>query len=142
MTITISHHISELVEIVTLKKTVDRNQIHRVAAFAMVVLVSVVSVGGWAGTVHDEREIRLTDVRQLTFGGENAEAYWSPDGAALVFQSTRAPNDCDQIYRMPLKNPTALSMVSNGLGRTTCGYFTCRSKPFFAILPSGSEVNS
>ena len=90
----------------------------------MVVLLAMNSAIGWAGTVHDEREIRFADVRQLTFGGENAEAYWSPDGAELVFQSTRSPNACDQIYRMPLSNPAALSMVSNGLGRTTCGYFT------------------
>ncbi len=94
----------------------------------MVVYVAMSSAVSWAGTVHDEREIRLADVRQLTFGGENAEAYWSPDGAELVFQSTRSPHDCDQIYRMPLKNPTALSMVSNGLGRTTCGYFTANGE--------------
>ncbi len=39
------------------------------------------------GTLHDERELHLTEVRQLTFGGENAEAYWSPDGSELIFQS-------------------------------------------------------
>ncbi|MDD9999640.1 MAG: hypothetical protein OXQ89_18025, partial [Rhodospirillaceae bacterium] len=54
------------------------------------------------GTLHDERETRLSDVRQLTFGAENAEAYWSPDGSELVFQSNRAPYECDQIYRMPI----------------------------------------
>ncbi len=77
-----------------------------------------------AGVLHDEREIRLGDVRQLTHGGENAEAYWSPDGRELVFQSNRAPFGCDQIYRMAVSDPLALSLVSTGRGRTTCGYFT------------------
>ena len=37
----------------------------------------------------------LTDLRQLTHGGENAEAYWSPDGRRLIFQTTRPPYECD-----------------------------------------------
>ncbi len=77
-----------------------------------------------AGTLHDAREVHLGEVRQLTFGGENAEAYWSPDGSSLVFQSTRAPYECDQIFSMPISDPAALSLVSTGQGRTTCGYFT------------------
>ena len=77
------------------------------------------------GTVHDEREIHFADVRQLTSGsGENAEAYWSPDGSSLIFQSTRAPYGCDQIYSMPISDPSALTLVSTGGGRTTCGYYT------------------
>lgn len=82
------------------------------------------AVCGAQGTLHDERELRLGDVRQLTFGGENAEAYWSPDGTQLIFQSTRAPYQCDQIFSMPVSDPAALSLVSTGQGRTTCGYFT------------------
>ena len=76
------------------------------------------------GTLHDERETRLSDVRQLTFGAENAEAYFSPDGSELVFQSNRAPYECDQIYRMPITDPAAMTLVSTGQGRTTCGYFS------------------
>ena len=75
-------------------------------------------------TLRDTREVHLADVRQLTFGGENAEAYWSPDGSELVFQRTYAPYECDQIFRMPINDPAALSLVSTGTGRTTCGYFT------------------
>ncbi len=77
-----------------------------------------------AGTLHDEREVHLADVRQLTSGGENAEAYWSPDGKELIFQSTNPPFGCDQIFRMPISDPAALSLVSTGIGRTTCAYFT------------------
>ena len=76
------------------------------------------------GILHDERERRFGEVRQMTFGGENAEAYWSPDGSELVFQSTRPPRDCDQIFRMPISDPAALTRVSTGTGRTTCAYFT------------------
>jgi len=77
-----------------------------------------------AGTLHDERETHLGEVRQLTSGGENAEAYWSPDGTELIFQSTRTPYECDQIFTMPISDPAALALVSTGQGRTTCGYFT------------------
>ena len=77
-----------------------------------------------AGTLHDERETRFDTVRQLTFGGENAEAYWSPDSSELIFQSTRTPYDCDQIFSMSISDPAALSLVSTGQGRTTCGYFS------------------
>jgi Tol biopolymer transport system component len=77
-----------------------------------------------AGTLHDEREVHFSDVRQLTFGGENAEAYWSPDGSELIFQSTHGPYACDQMFRMPISDPASLTLVSTGTGRTTCGYFT------------------
>src|SRR5262249_18008031 len=64
----------------------------------------------------------LARPRQLTFGGQNAEAYWSPDGKRLVFQSTRDGAQCDQIYLMNADG-SGVRMVSTGRGRTTCGYF-------------------
>lgn len=70
----------------------------------------------------EEREVHLTNVRQLTFGGENAEAYFSFDGSRLIFQSTREGVSCDQIFTMKLDG-TDLQRVSTGQGRTTCGYF-------------------
>jgi TolB protein len=69
------------------------------------------------------REVRLSNVRQLTFGGENAEAYFSPDGRELVFQSTREGIECDQIFAVRVDG-TNLRRVSSGEGRTTCAYFT------------------
>ena len=69
-------------------------------------------------------EARLADLRQLTFGGENAEAYWSPDGRELVMQSTRPPHRCDQIFRLPVDEPGEVRLVSTGTGRTTCAYYT------------------
>ena len=91
--------------------------------------------------LHHEREIHLADVRQLTFGGENAEAYWSPDGTELVFQSTRPPLECDQIFRMPVSDPAALTMVSTGKGRTTCSYFTHdQERIIYSSTHEGSEM--
>lgn len=59
---------------------------------------------------------------QLTFGGENAEAYFSTDEARLVLQSKRDGAQCDQIYTMDLTEKTA-RLASSGKGRTTCSYF-------------------
>ncbi len=64
----------------------------------------------------------LGQLRQLTFGGQNAEAYFSPDGKRLVFQSTREGLACDQIFVINVDG-SGLRMVSTGKGRTTCGYF-------------------
>lgn len=70
----------------------------------------------------DTSEPHLANIRQLTFGGENAEAYFSSDGSRLVLQSTREPYHCDQIFTM---NPdgSGVKQISNGKGRTTCSYF-------------------
>src|SRR5512142_337376 len=67
-------------------------------------------------------EKHLRNVRQLTFGGENAEAYFSADGKKLIFQSTRDGRKCDQIYTMNLDG-SDVRMVSTGKGRTTCAFF-------------------
>ncbi len=74
-------------------------------------------------------ESHLENLRQLTFGGENAEAYFSFDGKKLIFQSTRDSYSCDQIYTMDVDGRN-LRMVSAGRGRTTCGYFLPDGKHF------------
>lgn len=61
-------------------------------------------------------------LRQLTNGGENAEAYFSSDEQRLVFQSTRDGSACDQIYTLNIADG-AVAPVSSGKGRTTCAYF-------------------
>lgn len=67
-------------------------------------------------------ETRLKNIRQLTFGGENAEAYLSFDDSKLVFQSRQNAGECDQIYTMNLDGSDK-KLVSTGKGRTTCSYF-------------------
>src|SRR5690348_6172046 len=47
-------------------------------------------------------EVHLGDVRQVTLGGENAEAYWAWGGRELILQARAGDQDCDRIYRMPL----------------------------------------
>lgn len=75
-------------------------------------------------------EPHLANLRMLTHGGENAEAYFSADGKQLIFQSTRPGiSRCDQILTMDLDGRN-LRMVSTGRGRTTCSYF----------FPSGDRI--
>ncbi|MAJ90127.1 MAG: hypothetical protein CMD08_02520 [Flavobacteriales bacterium] len=80
-------------------------------------------------TLKYENEVHLKNLKQLTFGGDNAEAYWSFNDKKLVFQ---AKNEkwgalCDQIYisnydNYNMKNEIP-KMISTGMGRTTCSYF-------------------
>lgn len=67
-------------------------------------------------------EVHLKNLRQISFGGENAEAYWSPDGQKLIFQSSRGGAPCDQEFVFDVVTGVT-RRVSNGQGRTTCGYF-------------------
>jgi Tol biopolymer transport system component len=84
-------------------------------------------------------EKHLTNIKQLTFGGENAEAYFSSDGKQLSFQSRRDGRGSDQIYTMNADG-TNVRMVSNGEGRTTCSYFTKdRKKVIYASTHLGSK---
>jgi TolB protein len=91
-------------------------------------------------------ETHLRNVRQITFGGQNAEAYFSADDKYLIFQhqgqfydpATRTPAGpnipCDQIYLIAVETPDGKSAkpvpISNGKGRTTCSYF----------FPSGKRI--
>ncbi len=79
-------------------------------------------------------EVHFKNVRQLTFGGDNAEAYFGPDGKAVVFQKS-APKEgipCDQIYygKLPQKAGDSFryNLVSTGTGRTTCAYIMPNKK--------------
>ena len=78
-------------------------------------------------TALPKAEKHLANIKQLTFGGENAEAYFSSDGRQLIFQSKRDGRGCDQIYTMNADG-TNVKMVSNGEGRTTCAYFYKETK--------------
>jgi TolB protein len=75
------------------------------------------------------REKHLRNVRQLTFGGQNAESYFSADGKKLIYQSAHGDVKCDQIFEMNIDGSDQ-HMVSTGKGRTTCSYF----------FPSGEKI--
>jgi Tol biopolymer transport system component len=89
-------------------------------ALAATLSLTVPSTSGEQGPAVPEKHLR--NVLQLTHGGENAEAYFSPDGQRLIFQSTREGVPCDQIFTMKIDG-SAERRVSTGTGRTTCGYF-------------------
>jgi len=88
--------------------------------------------------LRDPRETHLRHVKQLTFGGQNAEAYFSYDGRRLTFQSTREPYKCDQIFIMNADGSDQ-HLVSTGQGRTTCSYFYPDGKH---ILYSSTHLSS
>jgi Tol biopolymer transport system component len=94
---------------------------HRAFPFACLLAVALILTSGFAraGSLADQF---FSNVRQLTDGGSNAEAYWAPDGKRLIFQSTRGSLKCDQIFVMNADGSNQ-HMVSTGKGRTTCGYF-------------------
>ncbi len=101
---------------------------------SVVMLAACEPPGGTAGALkplnqEPTTEKHLKNIRQLTNGGENAEAYFSGDGKRLIFQSKRAELKCDQIFTMDLDGLN-VRQVSTGKGRTTCSYF----------FPDGSRI--
>jgi len=84
-------------------------------------------------------ETHFAHLWQLTFGGQNAEAYWSRDGRKLIWQWTSGDWPCDQQYVMDLATG-ARTRVSTGRGRTTCGYFHDGDRRvLFASTHAGSD---
>jgi len=94
-----------------------------------------------------EGEIHLRNIRQLTFGGNNAEAYWSFDNRKLIFQSDWDkinPQGCDQIFIMnsdgsPLENQNRYKLVSTGKGRTTCSFFLPDGRIIYSSTHAADE---
>jgi TolB protein len=97
--------------------------------------------------VHYPNEKHLKNVRQLTFGGDNAEAYWSFDSKKLTFQSNNKAwgLQCDQIFFLDVKKSDVRSkqpqLISTGKGRTTCSYFMPGNKTIlYASTHPGGEA--
>lgn len=74
-------------------------------------------------------EKHLANIRQLTFKGENAEAYFSADDKLITFQSHEKDGECDQIYTMDLEGKNR-KLISTGKGKTTCGFAYPGNKKF------------
>jgi Tol biopolymer transport system component len=102
-----------------------------VASFRTIRFVSPhAALFSWRDTIHYPEEKHFRNVQQLTFGGENAEAYFSFDSKWIIFQRTN-PTDgirCDRMFigKLPEKAGDKFEprQVSSGKGRTTCGLFT------------------
>src|SRR5688500_5472442 len=115
------------------------NQSHFLIGICFLVVIScsrkpvaedtAITEQAYADTLRYEEEKHIQNIHQLTFGGDNAEAYWSFDGNKLTFQATRPEwnASCDQIFMMDTRNRTdpgkTPQMISSGFGRTTCSYF-------------------
>ena len=91
---------------------------------ALLAVVIQVAVQPESGEVH------LKNIRQLTFGGQNAEAYFSASGKLLIFQRTGTAERCDQMYVIGTTGK-GMKRVSDGKGRTTCGYFYDHDRRIF-----------
>ena len=108
-----------------------------VIAFAVIATSGIETIAGMKNDDPDSTkdalaypsEVHLKNIKQLTFDGENAEAYFSLDGTKLSFQRTPRGGMCDQIYGMDLDGNIG-SLVSTGKGKTTCAYY----------LPNGKEI--
>ena len=109
----------------------------------LLILTPALLASGWlllpsSQELGREDEPHLKNVRQLTPGGENAEAYFNSTEDRLIFQSTRPPYACDQIFTMKLDG-SDLKRVSTGVGRTTCGYFLKGDRLLYASTHLGGE---
>jgi TolB protein len=112
-------------------------------------LSSACMVGGSRGTSSPatsrivsplENESHFSSLRQITFGGENAEAYFSHDGKWLTLQSTRDGSACDQQYVMRIDG-SSVRRISDGRGKTTCGwFFPGDEKLFFASTTAHDSI--
>lgn len=87
-----------------------------------------------AFSLQAQGEKHLRNIKQLTWGGNNAEAYFSFDGKSLSFQSDLAQWGvaCDQIFDLDIAKAAGDSayrpkMISTGKGRTTCSFSICRA---------------
>src|SRR6478736_9460474 len=79
-------------------------------------------------------------IRQLTFGGENAEAYFSHDGKRLTYQARAGGQTCDQQYVMNVDG-SHVKRVSTGFGKTTCGYFFDGDRKIFFGSTHAADKN-
>jgi TolB protein len=97
---------------------------------SLIWLVSLAAYSQGSDSLRYPEEKHLKNLRQLTFGADNAEAYWSSDSKSITFQSNNKNwgVSCDQIFTMAiegenLRHGQKPRMISTGLGRTTCSYF-------------------
>src|ERR1700745_2013045 len=116
----------------------------RVALVVLTFCAAAVSVLGFAPLPGQDDPLRLPqekhlrNIQQLTFGGQNAEAYFSADGKKLIFQSTREPVKCDHIFVMNTDGSDQ-HMIYTGKGPPTCSYFYPDGKK---ILYSSTHLGS
>jgi Tol biopolymer transport system component len=91
--------------------------------------LSILILTAFSFQIIEAQESNLKNIKKLTFGGDNAEAYFSPNGKMLTLQVTNPDKGipCDQIYSLDITQQNidfnSLKLISTGKGRTTCSYF-------------------
>ncbi|MFY8020429.1 MAG: TolB family protein, partial [Bacteroidia bacterium] len=113
----------------------------------LLLLAGFSSLFAFAQTPNTKEEVHLKNLKQITFGGDNAEAYFSFDSQKISFQSNNKKwgLKCDQIFMMDLNKPIQDSLgraqlISTGMGRTTCSYYMPNNKHIlFASTHLGSK---
>lgn len=110
----------------------------KITTWALVLVAAILFVGAGKKkkSIDNPQEKHIVNLKQLTFGGDNAEAYFSFDGKWLTFQSNNPKwgLECDQIFAMKIKDVKDSLYkpvrISNEGGRTTCSYF----------MPDGKQI--
>ncbi len=93
-----------------------------VLTVTLYLLLSLIAFGQETDSLRMPLEKHFKNVRQLTFGRQNAEAYFSNDEFKLIFQSERDTFQCDQIFSMSTTGEQT-TLMSTGTGKTTCSYY-------------------
>lgn len=107
--------------------------------------ISILILTAFSFQIIEAQESNLKNIKKLTFGGDNAEAYFSPNGKMLTLQVTNPDKGipCDQIYSLDITQQNidfnSLKLTSTGKGRTTCSYFMPDGKHI--IYASTHEAN-
>ena len=106
--------------------------------FLAFIISQILSVSAQSPSLVATGERRISNIKQLTFGGENAEAYFSSNGKQLIFQSKRDGNGCDRIYAMNVDG-TSTKQISNGEGRTPRVLLKGGKRVIYASTQSGGK---
>ena len=82
----------------------------------------------------------ITDIKQLSFEGDNGEAYFNHDNSKLIFQSKRGDTECDKLYLIDI-NGESLIPFSLTDGAFTCAYYSLNDAYIFfsSTMQDGSE---
>ncbi len=108
------------------------------SSIALFLLVSSLSFSQDTDSLRMPQEKHLKNIRQLTFGRQNAEAYFSFDESKLIFQSERDSFKCDQIFSMSTTGENT-TLMSNGFGKTTCSYYLPGDTSFIFASTFGGD---
>ena len=114
---------------------------------AILILINLKQIKAQNSELKYPEEKYFKNVRQITFSGENAEAYWSFDDSKLIFQATNEQwgESCDQIYIIDTNDyslkQSIPKRISLGEGRTTCSYFCQVILRFYMHQPTLKTLN-